>query len=169
MPQPTVIELFAGAGGAAYGLHKAGFRHLASVEMWPIAVATLKAAGFPGVEGRVEAVNLLRFKGRVDLLWASPPCQPYSSAGKRLGALDSRDGWDATLLRVLELRPRVLIIENVTDAPVDAWAKHLSDEGLFKHVEVFTLCSDKFGVPQARCRDFIYAGPKPFPHAAIRS
>lgn len=165
--RPTVIELFAGAGGAASGLSRAGYKHLASVEMWPTAVATLRAAGFPGIEGRVEEVDLSRFKGHVDLLWASPPCQPYSSAGKRLGALDPRDGWDATLLRVIELKPRALIIENVTDAPVDTWARHVSERSLFKYVEVFTLCSDEFGVPQRRCRDFVYAGHAPFPHAAL--
>jgi len=43
---PTVIELFAGGGGAATGLHRAGYKHLVSVEMWEPAVATIaKVAG----------------------------------------------------------------------------------------------------------------------------
>lgn len=153
---PTVIELFAGGGGAATGLHRAGYKHLVSVEMWEPAVATLRAVGFPTIAGRVEDADLSRFAGKVTLLWASPPCQPYSSAGMRLGKLDPRDGWDGTLLRVRELRPRFVIIENVSGATVAAWAKQMKKD--FDNVCSFDLTAEDFGVPQSRKRSFVYGG-----------
>ncbi len=52
-----VLELFAGAGGAALGLHEAGFDHVACVERDPSAAATLRAAGFPAVEADVRDVD----------------------------------------------------------------------------------------------------------------
>jgi hypothetical protein len=56
----TAIELFAGCGGAALGLHRAGYAHLACVERHPPAAATLAAAGFPVVESDVRAVDFAR-------------------------------------------------------------------------------------------------------------
>lgn len=84
--QPTVIELFAGGGGAATGLWKAGYKHLVSVEMWQPAVDTLRAVGFPTIAGRVEEANLSKFKdymsnfesgrgaplGAAVVLWSDP-------------------------------------------------------------------------------------------------
>lgn len=87
-----VLELFAGAGGAALGLQDAGFDHVACVERDPFAAATLRAAGFPAVEADVRDVDYDAMTGTVDLLWASPPCQAWSQANQhaeRKGAADS--------------------------------------------------------------------------------
>ena len=165
----TAVEMFAGAGGAALGLKEAGFHSLASIEMWDVAVKTLAVAGFPVVAGRVEdrrvvaeVVRRVRITQRpLDFLWASPPCQPYSSSGLRLGKVDDRDGWGATLMYVMKLRPRAVVIENVADAPVDDWAKAIAGEGHFAHASTFDLKSTQFGVAQDRPRSFVYAGPAP--------
>ena len=95
----NAITLFAGAGGADLGMQRAGVKHLACVEGDAIACATLAAAGFPAVHAWIgtppPGSGLTGWRwdgGPVDLLWASPPCQPYSRAGKQLGVADPRDG-----------------------------------------------------------------------------
>ena len=115
---PTCVELFSGAGGASLGLRNAGFRSVCQVEWVPDACATLRAAGFTDVvEGDVRKVEFAGL-GPVDLLWASPPCQAFSTSGKRLGAFDDRNGWPWTLdaldrLHVNGSSPTWVICENV--------------------------------------------------------
>ena len=156
----SAVELFAGAGGAALGLHAAGVSHLACVERDPHAAATLRAAGLPAVEADV----LAWLRGGPDLspelLWASPPCQPYSAAGNGLGAADPRDGWPLVLLAVEVLRPRWVAIENVARAPARAWAEQLRAAG-YTCVSHRILDAADYGVPQHRRRVFIVAGPQP--------
>lgn len=77
------VELFAGAGGAALGLHRAGAEAVALVEWDADAAAVLRAAG--AEYGWADAVRVAdvrewtaseeagRLAGTVDLLWASPP------------------------------------------------------------------------------------------------
>lgn len=165
----AAIEMFAGAGGAAIGLEQARFFSLAAIEMWDVAAKTLRVAGFPVIEGRVEDPKVfgevrhrvLRTGRPLDLLWASPPCQPYSSSGLRLGEVDERDGWGATLMYVAKLRPRVVVIENVDGAPVEEWAAAIAGEGNIPHAGSFRLKSSDFGDAQVRPRAFVYAGPAP--------
>ena len=166
----NAITLFAGAGGADLGMRAAGVQHLACVEGWATACETLKAAGFPAVNawiGEGGALPAWQWEGgAVDLLWASPPCQPYSAAGKRLGADDPRDGWPATLEAIRTVRPRWVIIENVGGAPVESWAADLGGSmfraGLYAHVSYRTLDAADWGLPSHRVRQFLVAGPKPY-------
>jgi DNA (cytosine-5)-methyltransferase 1 len=114
---PTCVELFAGAGGASVGLHRAGFRSLLAVEWDDEAHATLAAAGLSDRTANCDVRKMEIYdglEGKVDLLWASPPCQAWSTAGKRLGAFDDRNGWPWTLDVVDKLRPRWVLCENVT-------------------------------------------------------
>lgn len=111
------MELFAGAGGASVGLHRAGFRSLLALEWDEDAHATLAATGLSdeAVHGDVRNLELYSgLEGKVDLLWASPPCQAWSTAGKRLGAFDERNGWPWTWDVVDKLQPTWLLCENVT-------------------------------------------------------
>ena len=168
----NAITLFAGAGGADLGMQRAGVRHLACVEGDATACATLRAAGFPAVHAWIgtppPGSKLTGWRwdgGPVDLLWASPPCQPYSMAGKQLGAADPRDGWPATLEAIQAIRPRWVIIENVGGAPVEGWATALG--GLFARyrfpcVSWAALDAANWGLPSHRTRQFLVAGPEPY-------
>lgn len=112
------VDLFSGGGGAALGLRRAGVRCLAHVEWDKHACATLRAAESAGlidgdiIEGDIRAVDWAPYVG-IDLVWASPPCQAWSSAGQRKGVQDERNGWPWTWDAVDKIRPTWLICENV--------------------------------------------------------
>ena len=111
------LELFAGAGGAALGLERAGLHHAALCEWDPSACATLRAASLgPVVEGDVrdlDAIAAAVGPDPVDVLWSSFPCQAFSTWGKRRGAADERNGWPWTVAAVDRFRPTWLLGENV--------------------------------------------------------
>jgi DNA (cytosine-5)-methyltransferase 1 len=167
VPRPVrVLDLFAGAGGAALGLHEAGFEHVACVERDPSAAATLRAAGFPAVEADVRDLDYAALAGTIDVLWASPPCQAWSQANQhaeRKGAADvERNGWPWTLQVVRVVRPRWAIFENVRNARryVDRYVVPELRK-LYPHVAVWLLNAADHGVPQSRTRLFVVAGPFP--------
>lgn len=176
------VELFAGGGGAALGLRAAGFTSAACVEGDAAAVATLCAAGFPGVQAwigtppqgcdipgwnpsSVQRDAGLHHDGEIHLVWASPPCQPWSRAGKQKGHSDSREGWPATIAALQHLRPRWVVIENVVGAPAQEWAQQLMDAGVCARAVVWDLDAVRYGLPSRRRRLFIVgrrdAGPMP--------
>ncbi|MFF4157128.1 DNA cytosine methyltransferase [Streptomyces sp. NPDC001678] len=124
------IEICAGAGGQALGLHAAGFRHLALLEIDKHACATLRKnvvghpewSGCEVIEGDVKDVDpfvhpqLEKFglgPGDLDLLSGGVPCPPFSVAGKQLGEDDERDLFPRMLELVEQLRPKAVMIENV--------------------------------------------------------
>jgi len=177
---PTCVELFAGAGGAALGLHRVGFEHLALCEWDKDACATLRAAGLgPVLEGDVREQDWDQFRGQVDMLWSSFPCQAFSTAGKRDGANDERNMWPATMDTVDDCSPAWFIAENVpgltyhrTECEQDPSSSPLDCPGCyferiilmdladrFDWVEVWKLDAADFGVPQHRRRIFMVAGP----------
>ncbi|MEU6460911.1 DNA (cytosine-5-)-methyltransferase [Streptomyces sp. NPDC046976] len=133
-PEFTSIEICAGAGGQAVGLHQAGFGHLALVEIDRHAVETLElnindhevwtwerahcdvlladVKEFDPHKDLIKGADLL--KGRdLDLLAGGVPCPPFSHAGKQLGKDDERDLFPRMLDLVATVRPRAVMIENV--------------------------------------------------------
>jgi len=173
----TSVELFAGAGGMALGLHRAGFRAVALVEQDADACATLRAVVEDGrlcgevIEGDAATVDLSPFVG-ADLVAGGPPCQPFSAAGKGEGADDSRDGWPAFVRAVEIVRPRFILAENVRGflfQKFDAYRLHIQRqlEALGYSLRVGLMNAADFGVPQTRQRVFIVGArdgePPPWP------
>ena len=117
------IELFAGAGGLALGLEKAGFFHIGLIEFDKMACETLRTnrPNWYVIEddiANVTSKNLEEIfhvkKGELDLLSGGAPCQAFSYAGKRLGLEDTRGTLFyhyAIFLR--ELQPKMFLFENV--------------------------------------------------------
>ncbi len=134
MPKPqkthTVLSLFSGGMGLDVGLAKTGrFDLLGCVEKEPSFCATIRAnqqAGRLGekvriVEADIKTVDarLLREElglepGELDLLAGGPPCQSFSTAGKRASVEDPRGTllWDY-LRFVAEFQPKFFLMENV--------------------------------------------------------
>jgi len=171
------LELCAGAGGAALGLHRAGFSHTACVEADPDASATLRAAGFPAIEQDLRTYTPPTTGG---LLWASPPCQPFSQAGRRKAQHDSRNLWPDVLRCIDEAEPRWFVMENVRGLtyhktgctplfPAPSCAGCYLQRVIltelrsrYAHVWHGVLNAADYGVPQHRRRLIIVAGPVPF-------
>ena len=165
---PRAASLFCGAGGACLGLRQAGYEVIAGVDFDPLALATYTAAGGTAVQHMITEEQPVpsEWVGRLtglDLLWASPPCQPWSRAGKMKGAEDERDAWPATLAAVALLRPRWFIAENVrgVEHHLDEYVV-LALKRLGYVVAWRCLNAADYGVPQTRQRVILVAGPERF-------
>lgn len=157
------IEFCAGAGGQALGIEQAGFRHAALVEIENDFAKTLSlnrplwnvhAADMNGFDGRP-------YKG-VDLLAGGLPCPPFSVAGKQLGDKDERNLFPAALRLIDEIKPKVVMIENVRgflSAVFEDYRIHLREQlrKLGYRTEWRLLNASDYGVPQLRPRVIIVA------------
>ena len=87
-----VLELFAGAGGLAIGLEKAGLKCEALNEIDKFACQTLRTnrPHWKVFEGDVKNFSFSEFKDKIDVVTGGFPCQAFSYAGKRLGLEDAR-------------------------------------------------------------------------------
>ncbi|MCS4487430.1 DNA cytosine methyltransferase [Streptococcus sciuri] len=117
------IELFAGAGGLALGIEKAGFETIGLVEFDSAAAETLKynRPNWNVIHDDVANISKLDLedyfsirKGELDLLSGGAPCQSFSYAGKRLGLEDTRGTLFYHYAVFLEkLQPKMFLFENV--------------------------------------------------------
>lgn len=162
----TVIELFAGAGGLALGLEKAGFKAKALVEIDKDAVATLQhnRPQWNVIHGDISQVE---FKGMsADVVTGGFPCQAFSYAGKGLGLEDTRGTLFYEFARcVQQVQPKLFLAENVrgliSHQNGDTLKIILSVlESLGYHVQYRLLNAVNYDVPQKRER-IIIVGTKP--------
>ena len=112
----TSLELFAGAGGLALGMHFAGFRHILLNELDAMACQTLRInrPDWNVIEGDVHSIDFTPLHGRVDFISGGFPCQAFSYAGKKGGLNDTRGTLFFELARaVREIQPKVFMGENV--------------------------------------------------------
>lgn len=119
----TTIELFAGAGGLALGVEKAGFRTLGLVEFDKNASDTLKKnrPEWNVINDDIANISCKDLedyfsikKGDLDLLSGGAPCQAFSYAGKRLGLEDARGTLFYHYAIFLDkLQPKMFLFENV--------------------------------------------------------
>ncbi len=164
---PTVISTFAGGGGSSLGYSMAGFKELLAVEMDNNAVETFKL-NFPEVpvfHGDIGALSVeeclsrarLSAPGDLDVLDGSPPCQGFSTAGKRQMS-DNRNQLFQEYVRLLRgLQPKAFIMENVSGM-VKGKMKLIFAEILRElkasgyEVKAWLLNAKYFYVPQSRER-----------------
>lgn len=166
------VEICAGAGGQALGLHKAGFKHTLAVELDANACETLRAnfstfqtdIDWKVAEGDVADQNVwdpAHYEG-VSLMAGGVPCPPFSIAGKQLGANDERDLFAWAVEQVQVVRPRALLLENVRGLSMPRFAgyrQHVLDRlAQFGYVAEWRLLhASEFGVAQLRPRFILVA------------
>lgn len=167
MKKRTCIELFAGAGGLALGLEKAGFEEIGLVEFDKMACETLRInrPQWNVIEEDIVEVskkNLLKeFKlksGELDLLSGGYPCQSFSYAGKKLGLEDVRGTmfyYYAEFIK--QLKPKMFLAENVKGLTTHDGGKTIQTmidvfEELGYKVEWKVLNAWNYGVAEKRQR-----------------
>ncbi|MFZ3191844.1 MAG: DNA cytosine methyltransferase [Moraxellaceae bacterium] len=167
----TSIELCAGAGGQALGLHLAGFQHKLLIDIEHAACKTLEMNNLTHSLGwrtilekcliEFSHSNLEEYAG-VDLIAGGVPCPPFSKAGKQLGKDDERDLFPAALRIVRKIDPKAVMLENVAGllepkfkSYRDAIDLELSELGYTTFWRLIS-CSD-YGVPQLRPRVILVA------------
>lgn len=175
-----VLELFAGAGGLAIGLEKAGLKCVALNEIDKWACKTLRSnrPSWNVLEGDIKEFNFSSYSNEVDIVAGGFPCQAFSYAGKKLGLNDARGTLFYEFARVVkEVNPPVCMGENVRGLLSHDSGKTLEgmisilDEIGYNVVPVQVLKAINFRVPQKRERlilvgvrkdiDTKYEYPKP--------
>ncbi|MGV9878300.1 DNA cytosine methyltransferase [Streptomyces sp. NPDC003006] len=170
----TSVEVCAGAGGQAAGLHNAGFKHAALIEIDKDACQTLRDntgtnpewAGCRVIEADLrefDSASLGLARGELDLLAGGVPCPPFSAAGKQLGRDDERDLFPRMLELVDELEPKAVMIENVRGLLDPKFVEYRHE--IIKRLESMgyekcyweALEAKRYGVPQLRPRAILVA------------
>lgn len=162
---PSLISFCTGYAGLELGIERAlgrPCRVLAYSEIEAFAIENLAAKVQAGHLPPAPIWSDLRsfpgkaFHGMVDILCGGYPCQPWSSAGKRLGKADPRHLWPYFREQIRAIRPRFIFCENVEGHVSLGLSTVLSDLeedgykatwGLFSAAEV--------GAPHRRKRVFI--------------
>ena len=130
-----VISLFSGAMGLDIGLGKAGLNIVIGQDFEPSCVETMEANGHRVLGGDIREIKpetLLALTGlqigEPFMICGGPPCQPFSTAGKRLGINDPRGSLFMDFIRMIDyIRPRFFVMENVKGI-VSAPLKHVPAE-----------------------------------------
>lgn len=178
---PGYIDLFAGCGGISLGLCSAGWRGIFAIEKSEMAFGTLKhnlidkkhyfdwPSWLPVGEHNVIDVlrnyrhELERLKGSVDLVAGGPPCQGFSTAGRRNEQDERNRLTDSYVKFVALVKPSLLFFENVKgftisfkncDSKGEAYSDRVSREleNLGYDVKGNVIDFSDFGVPQRRKR-----------------
>lgn len=184
--KPNYIDLFAGCGGLSLGLHKAGWEGLFAIEKSPDAFETLKhnlinkkkhfswPAWLPESHHDIRVViskyssQLRALKGNVDMVAGGPPCQGFSTAGRRKED-DHRNKLIGVYLKFIRLiQPKVIFFENVRGFTLEfqrnkskgkAYSEYvvnaLKRAGYRVHGQMVDF--SEYGIPQKRIR-FILIG-----------
>jgi DNA (cytosine-5)-methyltransferase 1 len=166
--QPTVIDLFCGAGGLSKGFESAGYDVLFGSGIDPTfgetyrrshRLATFVAKPIQALSiAEIEQAATLEGRG-VDVLIGGPPCQGYSVYNHQRGEHDPRAGLFREYLRIVDgLRPNWLVMENVTGlmsisggSLIKSIVSYIRALG-YSNVDYAILKAEDFGVPQERRR-----------------
>ncbi len=160
MNGPTFLDLFAGAGGLSLGLRNAGWKHLLAIEYWSDAARTYADNFGDDSVWKVDIADASaaelakRLEARPDWIVGGPPCQGFSTVGRRQRQ-DPRNQLFLEFKRVVDaVRPEGFILENVLGLKDMRFVEEVraafgrSGYG----VSFMVLKAADFGVPQLRRR-----------------
>lgn len=156
-------SLFSGIGGFDLASEWMGWENIFHCEWedfprkilnyyWPNAISY----------GDIKETDFTIHRGNIDILTGGFPCQPYSSAGKRIGKEDDRHLWPEMLRAIREIQPRWVVGENVLGLVnwngglvFDEVQTDLEDEGY--EVQPFVLPACAKNAPHRRDRVWFVA------------
>ncbi|WKN45139.1 DNA (cytosine-5-)-methyltransferase [Tunicatimonas pelagia] len=157
----SVLELFAGAGGLAIGLEKAGLKCVAlnEIDHWAAETLRINRPKWRVIEDDIKNVDFARYAGKVDVVTGGFPCQAFSYAGKKLGFNDARGTLFYEFARAVnETKPLICVGENVRgllnhdNGRTIEGMKSVLDEIGYRPLEPRILKAIFYQVPQKRER-----------------
>lgn len=157
----THASLFSGIGGAEIAAAWLGWENLFHCDINEFGRKVL-GYWFPKSKeyNDIKTTDFTEWRGRVDILTAGFPCQPFSMAGKRRGADDDRYLWPETLRAINEIRPAWFVGENVFGIASMVLPGEEVDMGrtddLFDEGNLYR--TERRFVPDRICRDIEDAG-----------
>ena len=162
-----ILDLFCGAGGMSYGMHKNSHfvtkvaldinEKLAQTFKENIPESELIIGDIQDKAIKKKIINLSK-KNKVNMIIGGPPCQGFSLKGKKLGLDDPRNFLFIEYLHLVqELKPLVFVIENVKSlmSTSNGWFKNQIISEIKKlgyEVSVGIVRASDYGVPQNRER-----------------
>lgn len=182
----TYIDLFAGCGGLSLGLHNAGWKGVFAIEKSEDAFKTLeynlikkkKHFDWPNwLEQKhhdiIEVLEknydeLIKLRGKIDLVAGGPPCQGFSMAGRRIEN-DSRNDLINSYIKFIDyVKPKLIFFENVKGFTLGfknnnkkgkVYSSYVVEQlqNLGYSVKGQLIDFSKYGIPQKRTR-FILVG-----------
>ncbi len=177
----SVLELFAGAGGLAIGLEKAGLKCVAlnEIDHWAAETLRRNRPHWKVIEDDIRNLSFKEYEGKIDVVTGGFPCQAFSYAGKKLGLNDARGTLFYEFARVVnETKPLICVGENVRgllnhdNGRTLEGMKSILDEIGYRPVDPKILKAIFYNVPQKRERlilvgirkdlDIDFNFPKPY-------
>ena len=129
------LSLFSGAGGGLLGTKLLGWKHIGYVEFNEYCQKIIRqriedgildeAPIFSDIRAFIDQGYAEAYQGMVDVITAGFPCQPFSVAGKGLGADDPRNMWPTTIECIRIIRPRYCLLENVPGLLAHAYTRRI--------------------------------------------
>lgn len=156
-------SVFSGGGGLDLAAQWMGWENLFWCEKEPFLQKLLRYY-WPNAQehGNIKTTDFNIYRGRIDVLTGGFPCQPYSTAGKRLGKKDDRHLWPEMLRAIRQIQPTWVVGENVygivnwNDGLVFQEVQtDLENEGY--EVQSYILPAAGVGAPHQRYRVFFVA------------
>jgi site-specific DNA-cytosine methylase len=124
MRRPKALGLHIYSGAFTLGVQRAGFEIIGQWEEGPWGAPTFDL-NFPNVPHPLTKDEWPVDRERPELIYANPPCAPWSTAGGHLGEADPRLVFSCNVFNLaLHLRPEVLVVESVTRAWSPTGGRH---------------------------------------------
>jgi len=158
------VDLFSGCGGLSLGFQNAGINVLAAIDNWEKSVDVYNA-NFPhkcylhDLKNEAGALSILR-KYMPDMIAGGPPCQDFSSAGKRDESLGRADLTYRFANIVCAYKPKWFVMENVERIKKSQILADVMQQYKAEGYGLTTIILDASycNVPQARKRFFLIGG-----------
>lgn len=155
------VDLFAGCGGLSLGFEQAGFNICAAFENWDAAIAVYQnnfSHDLYNIDLRneIEVINLIKSYSP-DLVMGGPPCQDFSSAGKRDITLGRADLTYHFCNIICAVKPEWFVMENVEQIKKSSILADIIEQFIKTGYGLSSVILDASycGVPQARTRFFL--------------
>lgn len=156
-------SLFSGIGGFDLAAEWMGWENKFHCDINPFS-RKLCSFYWPEAESydNIKTTDFRIWRGKIDVLSGGFPCQPFSTAGKRMGKEDDRHLWPEMLRAIREIKPRYVVGENVRG--IASWSDGLVFEEVFSdlegegyEVQAFLLPAVGINAPHKRDRFYFVA------------